>query len=355
MYYLNVTYYLEGHSIPENAKFTLNGKEPAGKLEVSQKNGITVVRLAYEFKFGTPKEYEVMFEGEIVDDPVSLMLPLGTKLKFVAPPVLEDVEGYVFGGWYVSYDHIDWDDAVVTEEDLFAYPNWIKLIDKVNITFQVPAVGQVWKMPQAPKNAPYHIEEVKVRNKDYRQINKILKKEKLSIEFKVALNSARYAFAMENDRLMGELSVKGANVDYTYFDSDNNLFVQCEFTPKDNKVTALMKGGDYKIADKVIRSSKSNKSFAGSAKSPLKLRAGKKTKKSIKLSWKRAKGAKKYVVYGALKGKKMVKIKTLTKRSFTVKKAGKKLSKGKTYKFLVVAVGKNNLVVSTSKTVTGKK
>ena len=349
VYYLNVTYYIEGHSIPEDAKFTLNGSAPAGKMKVSHKDGVTTVRLAYQFKFGTPSEHEVSFEGEIVDSPESMMLPVGTMLKYVDCPVPEDVEGYRLGGWYISEDHIDWEDVTVGDEDIYVYPFWIKLIDRVEISFTAPQVGSGWKMPSVPKNAPYHIEGALVTNDDDEEVEKILKKEALKLKFTVVPNSKKYAFDEVDDELTGGISVKGADLDYSYFDYEMNLFVECMFTPKDNKVTALKKGGDYKMADKVIRSSKSDKSLKGSSKSPLKLKAGKKTKKSVKLSWKKVKGARKYVVYGALKGKKFRKIKSLSKSSFNVRK----LAKEKRYKFIVVAVT-GNMVVSTSRTVSAK-
>jgi uncharacterized repeat protein (TIGR02543 family) len=95
-------------------------------------------------------------------------------------------------------------------------------------------------------------------------------------------------------------------------------------------------------------SSKSKaKSFA-----PIKLKASKTSKKSVKLSWKKIKKAKKYVVYGARcgsdkKNHKFKKIKTVKANAketikLKVRKVnGRKLKKGKYYVFSVTALDKN--------------
>lgn len=82
--------------------------------------------------------------------------------------------------------------------------------------------------------------------------------------------------------------------------------------------------------------------------------------KSVKLSWKKVQGATGYVIYGSRCGTPMKKIKTVSakKTSYTMKK----LKAGKYYKYIVVAVKKENgteKVLATSKSVhvatTGKK
>ncbi|MBQ1407890.1 MAG: Ig-like domain-containing protein [Eubacterium sp.] len=83
----------------------------------------------------------------------------------------------------------------------------------------------------------------------------------------------------------------------------------------------------------------------------LKPKAAKVKNTSIKLKWSKAKGASKYIVYGNLYGNKykFVKIKSTGSKSCTVKKiAGKKLKKGKYYKFLIIALGSGNKAVASS-------
>ena len=118
--------------------------------------------------------------------------------------------------------------------------------------------------------------------------------------------------------------------------------------------TAFGRGASAEVAEAAILALKDDKDPAGTVFGGLQLKAAKTTKNSIKLSWKKVKGAAKYVIYSNAcgKGKKYQKLTTVTGKSTTVKKvAGKKLAKGKYYKFLMVAVDANGMVVSTSKTV----
>lgn len=118
--------------------------------------------------------------------------------------------------------------------------------------------------------------------------------------------------------------------------------------------TAFGPGASAEAAEAAILKLKSDSDPKGTVFNALQLKSTKITKKSIKLTWKKAKGATKYVLYANKCGKsnKYKKLKVLSKNSLTVKKvAGKKLKKGTYYKFLLVALDKNNKVVSTSKTV----
>ena len=113
-------------------------------------------------------------------------------------------------------------------------------------------------------------------------------------------------------------------------------------------------GADEKAAEAAILALPNDKDPAGSEFGTLQLKAAKTTKNSIKLAWKKAPGAAKYVIYANAcgKGKKYQKLATATGKTKTIKKvAGKKLKKGTYYKFLMVAVDKSGKVVSTSKTV----
>ena len=92
---------------------------------------------------------------------------------------------------------------------------------------------------------------------------------------------------------------------------------------------------------------KGAKSAPGATFSILLAKQKKVTNDSITISWKKANGAKSYIVYGSKSGTtdKYVKLKTVTGTSFTQKK----LKKGTYYKYVVVAVG-NGKALATSKT-----
>ena len=104
--------------------------------------------------------------------------------------------------------------------------------------------------------------------------------------------------------------------------------------PKDSKSVA----GTEEAVGKLSNSADP----AGSSFAAIQLQSTKQTKSSITLKWNKVKGAKGYILYGNLYGKKYSYQRigdTLTKTSVTVKKLadGTKLKKGTAYKFIVVA------------------
>ena len=118
--------------------------------------------------------------------------------------------------------------------------------------------------------------------------------------------------------------------------------------------TALGKGASAEAAKAAILAMKTDEAPAGSKFRLLQLKSLKQTTNSVKITWKKVSGAKKYVVYGNKCGKKnkMKKLKTTSGNKQTFRKvAGKKVAKGTYYKFLVVALDKDNKVVSASKTI----
>ena len=117
------------------------------------------------------------------------------------------------------------------------------------------------------------------------------------------------------------------------------------------------KGAAAEDADAAIKAMKKDEAPAGSKFGLLQLKSKKETAKSLTIKWKKVPYAGKYVIYGNVCGKKnkMKKLKTInsaSKTSYKVKKiAGKKVKKGTYYKFLVVALDEDNLVVTASKTI----
>jgi hypothetical protein len=111
--------------------------------------------------------------------------------------------------------------------------------------------------------------------------------------------------------------------------------------------TPVGPGASAAAAEKAITNMTSDTDPAGSVFSKLTLRSPKQTKNSIKLSWNKADKATKYVIYGNKCGKanKPKKIATVTGKTRTIQK----LKKGKYYKYIIVALDKDNMVVTTSK------
>lgn len=117
--------------------------------------------------------------------------------------------------------------------------------------------------------------------------------------------------------------------------------------------TPVGPGASEKNADKAIRALSGEKDIKGSVFGLLQAKATSSSKKSVKVTWKKA-GAKKFIIYGNKCGgkNKLVKLQTVTKTSMTFKKVnGKKVKKGTYYKFIILALNSKNKVVSTSKAV----
>ena len=102
--------------------------------------------------------------------------------------------------------------------------------------------------------------------------------------------------------------------------------------------------------EKSVVSSKSDKDIKGSTFSILKAKGTAKSSKSIKLTWKKVKGAEKYVIYGNKCGKKNKYKKLATVKGNSASYTAKKLKKGTYYKFIVVAV-KGDDTLAASKTI----
>ena len=137
--------------------------------------------------------------------------------------------------------------------------------------------------------------------------------------------------------------------------ADNSKQAEPE-TDRENKMgddgTPVGKGASAEAVDKVITSMTSESDPKGSKYMPLGLKSVKQSKKSVTVKWSKAAGAVKYVVYGNKcgKGSRMQKIAELTGTSKAFSKiAGKKVAKGVSYKFIVVALDADNNVVSTSR------
>ena len=110
----------------------------------------------------------------------------------------------------------------------------------------------------------------------------------------------------------------------------------------DEKATTLASLDDV---EKAILKAKKDKDPAGSTYGKLQAKAKKSAKKANKITWKKQEGAVKYVIYGGNCGKKIKKLKVVKKNKFD----SKKLKKGKYYKYIVVAVDKDDKVIAISK------
>jgi len=118
--------------------------------------------------------------------------------------------------------------------------------------------------------------------------------------------------------------------------------------------TAVGSGASAASADKAVTGMTSDKDPKGAVYNKLRFRSTKQTNNTITLKWRKLSGATKYVLYGNKCGSrnKMKKLAAYTGSSKKLTRvAGKKIKKGTYYKFILVALDKDNNVVSTSKVI----
>ena len=155
------------------------------------------------------------------------------------------------------------------------------------------------------------------------------------------------------------------NLQFLYDQDKYGYYINYNYDLSENKHTLKIKGFVEKAglkpgtsaeaADQAITSLKTESDPAESVYAKLQLKSTKQTNKSITLKWTKAGNAKKYVIYGNKCGKnirpeKIVTINNPSKTTRTFRKvAGRNITKGKYYKFIIVALDKNNNVISASK------
>lgn len=118
-----------------------------------------------------------------------------------------------------------------------------------------------------------------------------------------------------------------------YFsDKDGKHAIERKDTVID-KLSPVKEPSVSSVTNTITKANTDKGDVKGSSFAPLKLKAASTKNKTVKLSWSKVRGAKGYIVYGALCGKKLKKIKTTKGLSYTIKN----LKAGKYYKYMVVA------------------
>ncbi len=142
------------------------------------------------------------------------------------------------------------------------------------------------------------------------------------------------------------------SVTYTpYINPNPKKYGSGNVTPEPAKpepaIKTMTEGATVTQVDKFVQSLKSEADPKGTKFSFLVAKQKKATKNSITFTWKKAKGASYYVVYGAKCGKNAYKkIKKVKTNTFTQKK----LKKGTYYKYVVAAFDKNNKLLGSCNT-----
>ena len=161
IYYMNVTLSAVAHLIPEDHSFTINGKEPVSDPVISYEDGVSTVSAVFEFTVGEPDEVKVSFDSNgHGDTPEAITVQKGKALDLVdQPEFIEEIsEGdktWVFGGW-IDEDGTPWED-IIAGEDITLYAKWLSVIDNVQVTFDIPSLGDDVPELKVPDDAPYYL------------------------------------------------------------------------------------------------------------------------------------------------------------------------------------------------------
>lgn len=113
------------------------------------------------------------------------------------------------------------------------------------------------------------------------------------------------------------------------------------------KETPIVPLSTTQAIDRMVTTLKGDRDISGSKFGLLQAKGMKVTKSSIKVQWKKIKGAKGYVIYGNKCGKKYKKLKSVKGLSWTQRK----LKKGTYYKYMVVAYNAKGMAIAYSKTI----
>ena len=257
----------------------------ATEPEISYKNGRYRIEAAWDFTIGEPKEYELSFDTDgRGDTPEPMTVFNGERLKYVDLPEVQNAEaGYRLGDWYDA-DGVAKDDVTISG-DTMLFARWIKIIDKVKVSFTIPRVGQKWKKPTVSDSMPYHIKGVSVTDSGYQDVTVIKDQRETHMSFNILLDSRDAEFLLgENEYgdvdFAGTVTINGKKADVQYEKDGNYLYVTYDFKPLPSETgvdgTTLGRGALASAADKTLKAWKSNKDPKGAKFAPLKLKSVKK-------------------------------------------------------------------------------
>ena len=168
--YLTVRLEAVGHSIAEEFSLTLNNTAPVEGPTMTCSGGVSEITAVWEFTLGTPETVTLSFEtGNSAEAPTPIQVPRGKLLKYLERPVMPDqvVENgqtWLFRDWQDA-DGTLWD-ALRADKNLTLSALWTLLIDDIQISFAIPAIGAPVGTPTVPKGVLYEITEAYVTDKE---------------------------------------------------------------------------------------------------------------------------------------------------------------------------------------------
>ena len=279
--YFDIALTAVAHSAGDDFAVTLNGKEPVAAPEITYKDGKSTVRATWAITLGSPEKVKVSFDAAgYAEDPEPVEVETGSLLKWALTPEdfgrVSDENGiWQFSDW-IDGNGESWK-ALTAETNVTLYADWIRMLDKIEITFPIPHVGEVPDMPSVPDEAEYYIDEdnTYVIDSNYDDVTVVENTDPLSLDCRVQPGADKTAFLTEEDEwglleYKGTLTVNGEEVDANYDEDGGHLRFSYAFDPLP---------AEKKLPGKTTRGDLFN--LAG----------------NIKVTWKEVPGAKYYKVY----------------------------------------------------------
>ena len=241
LYYFDAELKVTGHTVPDDFNITINGKAPVD-ISCESLKGAVIVSLRWEFSVGTPEKVKLSFEtGNGATPPKDVSVEKGKILKYLERPYFdknysENGKSFVFGDW-ADGSGKTWENLTISGDTKLS-AKWINIIDIVEITFDVPKIGDSIIDFTLPENAAYVILEYNISDEDYRAVDKITKAGYYEINLFIVAIEGESTFAVvtnefDEPEYAGTVTVNGENCENYYYDYSTDhahLWVGISFT-----------------------------------------------------------------------------------------------------------------------------
>ena len=257
VYYLTAEVRCIGHSTPEDFTVTLNGALPVEGPSVSYADGASVIRATWPFVLGEPEIVNVFFDtGDITASPEPVRIPKGSRLeRSIVPPAFDIVENedgkWKFDGWF-NEDGESWKD-VVADQDVVLHADWSGIIDKVDLTYPIPHVGDDLGTISVKEGAHIEIDALEFIDRGWNTYTKAESTDELIAYFYVRPSSGYVMMFPEDEEGLpwfdGTVTVNGSIIspdDIEAYDEDGYMAVKYTFNPlpADSEPTITPTPGD---------------------------------------------------------------------------------------------------------------
>ena len=231
VYYLDITFDSVGHSIPEDFAVTVNGKEPVEPIDIKYADGVSKIQGTWEFVTGEPQEACVSFDMEGHGEETELIyVEEGSLLRYAqlpdVPEMVSDSTGYfIFAGWYDENGLSS--ENVYAENGITLHAKWIRLVDDIEIIYEIPSVGDEVGMPEVPDGADYEITSLSFSDEDWNEVTTVKDARPININFEIGTVSEEIPFLTEEDEdgteeYKGVLTINGEEAE-AYYDFEGNV------------------------------------------------------------------------------------------------------------------------------------